>query len=645
MTQYRQLAAVMFTDIVGYTALMGDDEQKAFAILNKNRDIQKPLIEKYGGSWIKELGDGIMASFPTVTNAVLSAVSIQQATTAVPGLSLRIGIHLSEVIFENGDVFGDGVNIAARIQAIAPVGGIWISDSVQKNIANKGIETIFVKEEKLKNVKDAVQIYEVNIATVQLSDIVSASSAPTPPAKKIPRKSIAVLPFINLSGDAEQDYFSDGIAEEILSSLTQLQDLKVVSRSSSFQFRGKHDSPSKIGEILGVATILEGSTRRYGDRVRITTYLVNAEDGVHLWSDKYDGDMKDIFAIQDNIALAVRERLKVTLLESEKSLVNVPVADTEAYELYLKGRYYWNKRGRWLTNALQFFQQAIDIDPTLSKAYAGVADSYAALGLYGILPPNDAMPKAKEAALRSISIDPLLNEPYTSLGFIYGIYENDRYLANKNFKKSIQLNPDYAAAHSWYSFYLSIVENDLTKAEEEGLKSTAIEPYNAISYHITGLAFLAQRKFEESLQQAKKAIEIDATLFLPYFLAGWCFIEMGQSANAIDCLNTALNLSGRHSWALGFMTLAQVHNGNREEALRLMDEIIERDKTQYFSVFGAAIGAAAVDKTDLAIEFLEKGYRNNDILLPIFAHLTVMPVNLRNNKYFLDFLRKIKLID
>jgi len=648
MPQYRQLAAIMFTDIVGYTALMGDDEQKAFSILNKNRQIQKPLIENYGGKWIKELGDGVIATFSNVTDAVLSAISIQQSCAEIPGLKLRIGIHLSEVVFENDDVFGDGVNIASRIQAIAPSGAIWISDAVQKNIFNKkGLETTFIREERLKNVKNPISIYEVDIATAQLNNIGSfITPAPSRTIKPLPSsKSVAVLAFTNLSGDPEQEYFSDGIAEEILTSLTSLKDLKVISRSSSFQFKGKHVSLSEMGEKLGAATILEGSIRKQGNRVRITTQLVNAYDGVHLWSDRFDGEMDDIFAFQDQIALAITQKLKVILLESEKLLINKPVVDTEAYELYLKGRFYWNKRGRWLIYALQFFEQAIGIDPTLAKAYSGVADAYSALGLYGIVPPYEAMPKAKEAALKSIELDPLSSEPYTSLGFIYGIYENDRYLAVKNFKHALFLNPEYAPGHAWYSFYLSIVENDLAKAQEEGCRATALEPGNAVAHHITGLAFLAQRRFQEALNEAHKGIEVDDSLFLPYFLAGWCHIETGNFDKAIERLNTALNLSGRHAWALGFMALAQANSGNMEGARALVEEIKARDKAQYFSVFGSVIGAAAVNDIDLALYFLEKGYENKDILIHIFAHLTSMPANLTNDKRFLDFLRRIKLID
>ncbi|MEP7317915.1 MAG: adenylate/guanylate cyclase domain-containing protein [Panacibacter sp.] len=638
MPQIRQLAAIMFTDIVGYTALMGDDEHNAFQILNKSRAIQKPAIQEFGGRWIKELGDGVMATFSTVTDAVMAAVSIQQSCSKVEGLKLRIGIHLAEVMFENNDVFGDGVNIASRIQAIAPVGAIWVSDAVQKNISNKkGIETKFVREEKLKNVKEPVQVYEVNIDSVHLVHIISATS---PAPKPIIEKSIAVLPFSNMSGDPEQEYFSDGIAEEILTSLSHLKDLKVVSRSSSFQFKGKAIDLHEVGEKLGVTTVLEGSIRRQGNRVRITTQLINVSNGFQLWSDKYDRQMDDIFAIQDEIALAITEKLKITLFENEKQVIVKPTTENlEAYELYLKGRYYWNKRGRWLVNGLQFFQQAIAIDPNLAKAYAGIADAYSALGLYGMIAPHDAMPKAKAAALKAIELDPSISEAFTSMGFINGIYENDLYLANKNFKHALEKNPGYATGHYWYSFYLSIVEKDLKKAEEEGLMSTALEPENAIAYHITGLAFLAQRKFDEAINQANKAIEIDATLFLPYFLIGWCYIEKGELPKAIEYLNTSLNLSARHAWPLGFMVFAKARSGNMDEAKVLVNEIVEREKTQYMSTFGAVIGAAAINDIDLVIELLEKGYRNKDILIQIFAHLQVMPENLKTNQRFLDFLK------
>src|SRR5664279_4653671 len=229
----RQLAVILFTDIVGYTALMGEDEQGAFDMLQLNRGIQKPLIEHYGGTWIKEIGDGVLASFTTVTDAVECACAILKACVNVPGLELRMGIHLGEVIFEKGDVFGDGVNIASRLQSNAPVGGIWVSETIHNNVVNKrGIVTQFVKEVYLKNVKEIVRIYEVNIEQTKISGLRPVVARADKPSS-IPEKSIAVLPFVNLSNDPEQEYFSDGMAEEILNSLTHLQDLKVAGRSSS----------------------------------------------------------------------------------------------------------------------------------------------------------------------------------------------------------------------------------------------------------------------------------------------------------------------------------------------------------------------------------------------------------------------------
>ncbi|MFN2439388.1 MAG: adenylate/guanylate cyclase domain-containing protein [Chitinophagaceae bacterium] len=272
MPQSRQLAAIMFTDIVGYTALMGDDEQKAFELLNKNRQLQKPLIEQYGGKWIKELGDGVLASFSTVTDAVQCAISIQQFCTNIPDLKLRIGIHLGEVVFENNDVFGDGVNIASRLQALAPIGGIWVSEAIYNTIANKkNIETKFVQEEILKNVKEPIRIYEViiNNSTTEPTNLTPKEKLP---GKIVSEKSIAVLPFVNMSNDPEQEYFSDGMAEEILNSLSHLKELKVASRTSSFQFKGKNIDLREVGYKLGVSTVLEG---RFGNKGTVYALLLN----------------------------------------------------------------------------------------------------------------------------------------------------------------------------------------------------------------------------------------------------------------------------------------------------------------------------------------------------------------------------------
>ncbi|HEU0111621.1 MAG TPA: adenylate/guanylate cyclase domain-containing protein, partial [Flavisolibacter sp.] len=258
MGQSRQLAAIMFTDIVGYTALMGVDEEMAFDLLNQNRQLQAPLIKKHGGKWIKELGDGILSTFSTVTDAVNCACSIMEGCRSIDALELRIGIHQGEVVFENNDVFGDGVNIASRLQSVAEIGTIFISETVRNNIANrKDIRTRFIKEEVLKHVKDPMRIYEV--VTDEGPKEMSKGYFINEIKKEITEKSIAVLPFINMSNDPEQEYFSDGMAEEILNSLSHLKDLKVTGRTSSFQFKGKNMDLREVGKKLGVGAVLEGS--------------------------------------------------------------------------------------------------------------------------------------------------------------------------------------------------------------------------------------------------------------------------------------------------------------------------------------------------------------------------------------------------
>ena len=281
----------MFTDIVGYTSLMGKDEDRAFHILRKNRQIQRPLIESYHGVLLKEIGDGILASFDSASEAVRCANRIRE-TSMEEGYSLRIGIHEGEVIFEENDVFGDGVNVASRLQELASAGSIYISGAVKKDIRNKvDIITQFVKEKVLKNVEEPVMVYEVlndDAAKSETQEISQDAEAKN--------GSIAVLPFVNMSNDPAQEYFCDGITEEIINALSHLERLKVIARTSVFMFKGKHEDAREIGRKLNVSSLLEGSVRKAGNRLRINTKLINASDGTQVWSESYNRVMEDIFA-------------------------------------------------------------------------------------------------------------------------------------------------------------------------------------------------------------------------------------------------------------------------------------------------------------------------------------------------------------
>jgi TolB-like protein len=350
----------MFTDIAGYTALMERNEQRAFQLLDENRKIQRPLIQKFNGKWLKEIGDGILASFNTVSDAVYCAGAIQKACEDNPALSVRIGIHDGEVVFKDGDVFGSGVNIASRLESIAPVGGILISGSGYRNIKNKeGIKTEFLREETLKNVEEPIKIYQVKVEKDEPPEtppagiepptekgpsrlpnkkgiiigaaviillllgytgyqfISNESPANVPAAAEVEiDKSIAVLPFVNMSNDPDQQYFSDGIMEAILNDLTKIGALKVISRTSVMQYRNTEKTSPQIAEELGVAYLLEGGVHTVGGKVRVNAQLIDAVQDKHVWSENYDRELADIFGIMSEVAQINNEpkTLKHTML-------------------------------------------------------------------------------------------------------------------------------------------------------------------------------------------------------------------------------------------------------------------------------------------------------------------------------------------
>jgi pentatricopeptide repeat protein len=643
MPRTRQLAAIMFTDIVGYTALMGDDEQKAFDLLDRNRGLQQPLIRQYGGRWIKELGDGVLASFSNAADAVLCAIAIQQACADVPDLALRIGIHSGDVVFEANDVFGDSVNIAARLQTVASVGSILISEQVYKSIANnKGVEAKLVGKETLKNVKEAVLVYEVQA--------IGNDMLPSKPAllqkeagKAAPPKSIAVLAFVNMSNEPEQEYFSDGMAEEIINSLQHLQDLKVAGRTSSFQFKGKNVDLREVGEKLGVATVLEGCVRKQGNRLRITAQLINVEDGFHLWSEKYDRNMDDIFAIQDEIALAITEQLKVTLLGSDREKITKPsTQNAEAYELYLKGRFHINRRGSSIVTGLEHFKQAIALDRTYALAYAGYADALSLYAGYGFIPGKEIMQEAKTAALTAMKLDETLGEAYGALAMVNIAFEWDWKEAEKNYLRAIELNPKYAQNYSLYGMlYLAFVHRKFDEAIEQSHIALKLEPLSAIDHADLAWTLYAAGRFEDALTYAKAGVELDANSFLSQRLAGLSYMQLERYDEAVKTLKHLIKISNRHQHAINSLIRTYSRKGNLEEARKLMDEIERRANTEYISGAYTGLSAAYLGDLEAAIKHLEQAYEYHDTSLLNLTISPDVPALLRNDVRFQNLIDRI----
>ncbi len=428
-------------------------------------------------------------------------------------------------------------------------------------------------------------------------------------------KSIAVLPFTNMSADRENDYFSDGITEEIINALAQVPGLHVAARTSSFAFKGKDQNVKQIGRMLDVATVLEGSVRQAGSRLRITAQLVNVSNGYHLWSQRYDREVHDVFAIQDEIALAITETLKVKLMGKRSArVVKAGTVDLQAYMPYLKGRHCWNNRSAdQLKKAIQHFEQAIAVDSRYALAYAGLADSYSLLGWYRHLSSADAYDKVKWAAEKAVEIDNGLAEAYTSLGYAKFLYDWDWAGAESDFKRAIECNPVYPTARHWYAELLMAVGR-LDEAREQMNVGHTLDPMSlSIGIGVGWVSYFAGR-YDEALEQYLHVLEMDSGFdILPWFL-GPAYVANGMYASAIALYKDWLERSGGHAGHLAHLGYAYAAAGHTEDALRTLGELEDRCKTEavppdYMALIHTGLGQGqGQGHEDQAIEYLQQAF-------------------------------------
>lgn len=607
MTQSRQLAAIMFTDIVGYTSLMGNDEQKAFDLLRKNRAIQKPLIEQYNGKWIKELGDGVMASFPTVSDAVIAAIKIMEGCNSANEFQLRIGIHSGEVVFEDDDVFGDGVNIASRIQTMAKPGCIYVSESVHHNVANKkDIHTKFVKVETLKNVKEPIRIYEVMIEHESID-------LPELAIRKIPQNSIAVLPFTNMSSDPEQEFFSDGISEEIINMLAQVQGLKVAGRTSSFSFKGKSLDLRIIGEQLSVNLILEGSIRKSGNKLRITAQLIKVSDGFHLWSEKFDRELEDIFDIQDEISLAILNAIKIKLFGAEKDAVLKRNTDNpEAFELYLQGRFYFNKwsGASGFNKAIEFYRAAIAIEPEYALAYTGLASCYLNLWFFSHIPPEQSLPELTRSALLSLELDDELAESHLAVARMKMYCDWDLTGAEISYLKALEINPKIAELHEQYAYCLGL-SGDYTSAIKYATSAISLDPFSLMNNFHLGSIYWMAGEHEKGIEQGKKLIELEPRFWGGHCVVGANLMALKRFSEAMPELELAVkrnySVFNLYYWGVGLAL-----TGEKEKAREVLEKMVILRSTHSMGNFEIGFVYAALGESDTAFSYFEKAVSNHE---------------------------------
>jgi len=426
--------------------------------------------------------------------------------------------------------------------------------------------------------------------------------------------SIVVLSFTNMSADPENEYFADGITEEIINALAQIKDLHVVARSSAFSFKGKNIDPRVVGEQLNVRTVLEGSVRRADNQLRITAQLVNAADGFHLWSERYDREMKDVFTIQDEIARSIARRLQVEFEGDEAaSLIKPGTQNPEAYRLYVKGRALLYKRGSAIPRALDCCQRAVTLDPMYAPAWAGLAESHIALGYFGFTPASESMPKGLEAARRAIAIDPLLADSHSALAMASLLGTWDREEARREFLRSIELNPKYLAVRMWHAFfYLQLSEGQLAEGMTHAKVALASDPLSCYAHTMYAWTCGAVGNPAQAIQAGRRAIEIDSESYIAHVALQEALRLGGDLEEAIVIGQIALAMSGRHAMAMMSRSLAFADWGKSAEADAVYCEMLARARHQYVAPGALAIAASAAARENDAVSHAREALETRD---------------------------------
>ena len=581
----RRLTAILATDVVGYSRLMGGDETGTIAALKSLRkNLVDPKISEHTGRIVKLTGDGMLIEFPSVVSAVACAVDIQSAmrsrnaSTPADRIEFRMGINLGDVIAEDGDIFGDGVNVAARLEGIAPIGGIAVSQSVRDHVG-KRLDLVFedMGERRLKNIDAPIRVYTIALdrPAADGASLGSAVSSNSPQA----RPSIAVLPFVNMSGDPEQEYFSDGITEDIITDLSKVSGLFVVARNTAFTYKGKHVDVQEAAKHLNVNFILEGSVRKAGPRVRVTGQLINGKDAGHVWADRYDRDLTDIFAIQDEITHAIVEQLKVKLLPQEKkSIGQTPTENIEAYTYYLRGRQFLHRHSKsYYQLARRMFAKAVELDPAYARAYAGIADCDSFLFLHYSAPVE--IKGILETSAKALALESGLAEAHASRALALSLEERyDEAMAE--FEKAIALDPNSFEAHYFYA-RACFAQGNFPRSAELFEHAAEIKPddYQSLClliqiYHSLGREQDAQTAAQRGIERAERELTVHPDNPRAAYLGAKALVTLGQKERAKEWLDRSLAIDPDDVLTQYNVACAYTALGEHEAAFDLLERLL-----------------------------------------------------------------------
>ena len=668
-----EIGHVLFIDIVGYSKLLINEQSEQIQTLREIvRGTEQFRLAEAEGKLVRlPTGDGGALVFRTTPEApVLCALEISKELKKHPELRVRMGIHSGPVnavtdLNEQSNIAGAGINIAQRVMDCGDAGHILLSKHVAEDLEHYPRWQPYLHDLGEWEVKHGVRVSVVNLygndagnaalptrlaaqkrspakgkqspgfRTLLVAAIIliglgvpaiiftpailkslrSPISGDKAAPSSIPEKSIAVLPFVNLSADKNDEYLSDGMTEELLNVLTKVKGLRVPGRSASFAFKGKTEDGifRKVGEQLHVNAVLEGSVRKAGDKLRITAQLVNAADGFHIWSETYDGDMKDILAMQSDVAQRVVKALQVQLgVDEARALTKKPTENAEAYRLYLLGRYHFAKftRAGWI-NAIQYFEQALQVDPNYTLALCGLADTYGWAGGQ-ILAGKEAWAKEMELAQKALALDPNLAEAHLAMGTALFSVLNPR-ASEKELDRAVELNPNLILAYDQYGWTFSEMGrfDEAIAAEKKGLE---LDPLNTLLNTDLGFFYNWARRYDEGMTQLRKTLELDANNPSAHHALGWSLHWKGKTVDALAEFQKAAALDDL-PWYKGSLGYAYAASGDRAKAEQILRDLDELAKKQYVSPASRASVYLGLGEKAKALDWIEKAYEDRDPFL------------------------------
>ncbi|HZW85512.1 MAG TPA: tetratricopeptide repeat protein [Nitrososphaerales archaeon] len=611
------MAAIMYTDMVGYTALGQRNESLSLALVDEQRNLIRPILSRHNGREVKTMGDAFLVEFPSALDAIRCAYDIQRAIRelnfSLPEdrrIHLRVGVHLGDVVESDGDISGDAVNVASRIEPLAEDGGVCLSRQVSESVQGKfELPLVSLGLKTLKNVLTPMEVFKISMPW---------DEPRLPGFSRLDVKRVAVLPFENMSPDTNDAYFANGMTEELITTLSKIGQLTTIGRTSVMRFRNSTKGVGEVARELNSGSLVEGSVRKAGNKVRITVKLLDVNTEGNVWAETYDRNFDDIFEIQTDVAKRVVEALQVKLLASEMQRIEKKGSDsTEAYTLYLKGRNYVNERTRQgFERAMKYFEAAVEHDRNYASAYTGLADCYHLMENWGFMHPSVAWPKSKNYASKALAIDDGLAEAHTSMAMALAILDWDWKGAEDEYKRALSINPNYVTAHHWYAVHLLVAQKRWDEAIREMTAAQGLDPFAAVIVTNLGRVLFTSGREEEGIEKYRRALEIDPNFAYAHLLLGVALVRMSSVSEGLTEITAADALSPGYIAAKTGLAYAFAQAGRKSDAREIIERLLRDAAGGYVPSTWIGGAYSAIGDTDQAFEWLDKAAMEHSSAFP-----------------------------